>query len=148
MLLYSPGGQRLLVDGARGGDVAAAETRSLGNLGVAVHPVPGPDRVDAIIGAAEPAGQVVTEAYLGLLRWLGAEVRIERDEPLDLVQRTAHIARQRDQLLAGQPAGPFLDGVQRRDQAGPGELARPGLDAGDAGLGLSHRRGRSGRHRT
>ena len=84
----------------------------------------------------------MADPELDLLRRVGAEVRVERDQPLDLVQRPVHLAGQRHELLAGQPADPFLDRVQRRDQARAGELARPRLDAGDADLGLSHRRAR------
>ena len=65
-------------------------------------------------------------------RRLGAEVRVERDQPLDLVQRPAGVLRQRRQLLARQPAEPVLDRVQRRDQARPGEPAVARLGTGRA----------------
>jgi len=86
-------GQRLLVDRAGGGGVTAAEARSFDNLNIGVRAVPLPDRVKARVGAAQPAGQVMADPDLGLRRRLGAEVRIERDQSLDLIQRPADIAR-------------------------------------------------------
>src|SRR5919107_2501410 len=67
-------------------------------------------------------------------RRLGAEVRVERDQPLDLVERPAHVAREPHELLARQPAVLALDRHQRRHQAGAGELPRAGLGAGRAAL--------------
>ena len=67
-------------------------------------------------------------------------MRVEGDQPLDLIQRPVHVPGQRHQFLARQPADPLLDRVQRRDQARAGELARPGLDAGHALAGCRHYR--------
>ena len=133
---------RRLVHRAGRRDVAPAEAGSLDELDVGVGAVALLEPRDPLVRAAQPAGQVVADPQLDPLRRVGAEVRVERDQPLDLVQRPVHVAGQRHELLAGQPADPFLDRVQRRDQARAGELASPGLDAWDADLGLSHRRAR------
>ena len=133
---------RRLVHRAGRRDVAPAEAGPLDELDVGVGAVALLEPRDPLVRAAQPAGQVVADPQLDPLRRVGAEVRVERDQPLDLVQRPVHVAGQRDELLAGQPADPFLDRVQRRDQARAGELARPRLDAGNADLGLSHRRAR------
>ena len=85
-------GQRPLVDSARRSHVAAAEAGSLDDLDIGSRTVPLPDRVDPRVGAAQPAGQVMTDADLGLFRRLGPKVRVKRDEPLDLVQRPADVA--------------------------------------------------------
>ncbi len=83
---------------------------------------------DAVVGAGQPAREVVADRQLHGFRRRGAEVRIEGDEPLDLVQRPAHVARERDELLARQPADAPLDGGEGRDQAGAREL--PGARLG------------------
>ena len=84
--------------------------------------------------AREPAREVAADGDLERLGRRGAEVRVERDEPLDLVQRPAPVARELDQLLARQPAVLALDRGQRGDQRRAGELARARLDAGDAAV--------------
>src|SRR4029079_6392154 len=89
---------------------------------------------DALGGAMEPAGEVVADGELHGLRRRRAEVRVERDHALDLVQRPAHVARQRDELLARQPADALLDRREGRDQARARELPRPRLGAGVARL--------------
>ena len=53
---------------------------------------------------------------------LGPEVRIERDQPLDLVQRPPHLARERDQLLARQPAVARWIAFSAGIRLGPGNL--------------------------
>ena len=64
----------------------------------------------------------------------GEEVRIERDQALDLVERAAPLARERHELLARQPAVLPLDRVQIRDQDGPGKRpARASLAGGCCG---------------
>src|SRR5690606_5694874 len=77
----------------------------------------------------EPAGEVVAGVHRDLGRGVGAEVRVERDEALDLVEGPARLARERLQLLARQPPQPRLDRVQLRDQARSRELPGPRLDA-------------------
>src|SRR5690349_2731719 len=129
---------RSLVYDARGSHVAAAQAGALDHLDVRIRAVPLADRGDALVGAAQPAGQVVADAQLGLDRRVGAEVRVEGDQALDLVQRPAHVTGQRDEFLTGQPADSLLDSVQRRDQARARELACACLDARDADPGLSH----------
>ena len=129
---------RGLVDhGGRRG-VAPADAGPLDQLDVGVRPVTFPDLFEPVIGAPQPAGQVVADAQHDPFRRRGPEVRIERDQPLDLVQRPVHLAGQRHQFLAGQPADPFLDGLQGRDQARPGEFAGPRLDAGHRGRDVRH----------
>src|SRR5947208_2051802 len=66
---------------AGGCDVAAAQARSLDHLDVGIGAVPLLDRGDALVGAAEPAGQVVADAEPGLCRRIGAEVRVEGNQP-------------------------------------------------------------------
>ena len=139
---------RDLVDGDRRAGVAPAQAGALGELDVGVAPVPLPGLGDAVFRAAQPARQVVADAQLDPLRRGGPEVRVERDQPLDLVQRPVHLVGQRHQFLAGQPADPFLDGVQGRDQARPGELPGPRLDAGHARRDVRHRRLQSARRRS
>ena len=95
---------------------------------------------DQRIAALQPARQVVADVQFDPGGRLGAEVRVERDQPFDLIEGPPHVPGQRHQFLAWQPAEPLLDGVQRRDQAGPGELPGPGLDAGDPRGDVRHER--------
>ena len=76
---------RCLVHRARGGDIAPAEAGCLDHLDAGSGAVPLLEHGDALVGAAQPAGQVVADAELGLLRRIGAEVRVEGDQPFDLV---------------------------------------------------------------
>src|SRR5215213_5692805 len=79
----------------------------------------------------QPARQVVAAGDLGALRrWIGSEVRVERDQAFELVERAAAVASEADELLARQPAVLPLDPVQRWDQARPGEAAGACLAAG------------------
>ncbi len=135
---------RALVDRDRGCHVAPADAGHLGDLHVGVAAVPVPQFRDPPVRALQPAGQVVAGVQLHLHRRPGAEVRVERDQPLDLVQRAADVTGQRYQFLARQPADPFLDRLQRRDQAGAGELARPRLDTRHPLLGPGHHRSPAG----
>src|SRR5215469_12330636 len=129
-----------LVDGNRRRRVAAPEAGGLGDLDLGVRAVALPQRGDALVRPLQPAGQVVAGAQRDLGRRLGAEVRVERDQSLDLIQRPPDVPGQRLEFLARQPAEPLLDGVQRRDQAGAGELARPRLDPRHPRPGLRHHR--------
>ena len=88
--------------------------------------------------AREPAREVAADRDLELLGRRGPEVRVERDQPLDLVQRPAPVARELHELRARQPAVLALDRRQRRDQRWAGELAGAGLDARDAAVALAH----------
>ena len=72
------------------------------------------------------------------LRRGAAEMRVKRDQSLYFVQRSVGVPGQRLEFLARQPAEPLLDGLQRRDQARAGELARASLDARRPGLGSGH----------
>ena len=65
-------------------------------------------------------------------------MRIERDQPFDLIQRPAPVARERDELLTRQPAVLALNRGQRRDQRRAGELPGARLDAGNAAVALGH----------
>ena len=126
--------QRPLVDGRGRRDVAPPEAGDLDDLDLDVVAVPLLRLADAVVGAVQPAREVVADGELDRLRRRRAEVRIERDHALDLVQRPAHVARQRDELLARQPADAPLDRGEGRDQARARELARPRLGAGIARL--------------
>jgi hypothetical protein len=84
---------------------------------------------DVRLAVAQEARQVVADVHRDLGRRLGAEVWVERDQSLDLVERPTGIARQLLEVLARQPPVSRLDEVERRDQRWTGELARSGLDA-------------------
>jgi hypothetical protein len=87
---------------------------------------------DALVGAVQPARQVVAAGELHRGRGLGEEVGVERDDALDLVQRAPPLARQAHQLFAREPAVLALDRVEVGDQAGAGEAARARLGTRDA----------------
>ena len=118
---------RLLVDRRGGCVVTAPEARHLVQLDVVAVALA--QLGEPLLAALQPAREVVADGQLNAPRRLGAEVRIERDQPLDLVQRPPPLARERDQLLARQPAVAALDLGQRRDQARAGEAARACLGA-------------------
>jgi hypothetical protein len=82
----------LVVDGQGRGVVAAAQARHLEQLDVGIGGVAVSQGADPVVGSPQPAGQVVADVQRDLRRRLGAEVRIERDQPLDLVQRPAGVA--------------------------------------------------------
>src|SRR6185312_2158229 len=96
------------------------------------------DGGDLLVGAVQPAREVAADSDLDLGRRRRAEVRVERDQPLDLVQRPARLAREPDQLLAREPAVLVLDRVQRRDQARTREPAGARFPAGDAAVRDRH----------
>src|SRR5215207_4017646 len=112
---------------ARGGGCAitASYAGDLAELGVGI----GAQLLDALVRAVQPARQVVAAGDLPRRRRRGAEVRVERDQALELVQRAAALARQLYELLARQPAVLALDLVQVWDQAGPGKAPGAGLGA-------------------
>src|SRR5215207_850630 len=112
---------------ARGGGCAitASYAGDLAELGVGI----GAQLLDALVRAVQPARQVVAAGDLARRRRRGAEVRVERDQALELVQRAAALARQLYELLARQPAVLALDLVQVWDQAGPGKAPGAGLGA-------------------
>src|SRR5262249_26100096 len=76
--------------------------------------------------SGQPARQVVADRDLATRGGLGAVVRIEGDQALDLVERAAHVARQRHELLAREPSVLVLDRVELGDEARAGELPRSG----------------------
>src|SRR6185312_16054215 len=123
---------RSFVDGRGGSDVAAAEAGHLDQLYLGVLTVRGAQVGQPGFALAQPAGQVVADVQGDPRRRSGTEVRVERDQSFDLVQGPADVARELFQLFAGQPAEPFLDGVESRDQGRAGELPGSGLDPGHA----------------
>ncbi len=120
-------GRRPLVDRHRRRGVAAAETGHLDQLDLGVVAVALAQLRQPGVAVAQEARQVVADVQGHLRRRLGAEVRVERDQPLDLVPRAAGVAGELLQLRARQPPQPGLDRVQRRDQRRPGELPGPRL---------------------
>jgi hypothetical protein len=84
--------RRALVDGDGRRDVAAPQARDLLDLDLDVVAVSRLDLGNPLVGAAQPARQVVTDVQVDLRRRLRAEVRIERDQPLDLVERPVGLA--------------------------------------------------------
>jgi hypothetical protein len=121
-------GGRLLVDHDRGRHVAASGARDLVELDVGVLPVPVARCRHRLGPVGQPAGQVATDLHPDARRRAGgAEVRVEGDQPLQLVERPALLARQRDERLARQPAVLLLDRVQGRHEARAGEPPVPSL---------------------
>jgi hypothetical protein len=104
------------------------------HLDLGVLAVAGLDLGDPLVGAVQPAREVVTHVQLDLRRRLAPEVGVERDDPLDLVERALHVARELLERLAREPAVLALDRRQGRDQTRPGELPVARLRAGDAHL--------------
>ena len=140
-----PDGRGPFVDGDRGRDVAPAQAGHLHQLDVGVLAVARAQLGQPGVAVAQEAGQVVADVQRHLRRRLGAEVRVERDQALDLVERAARVAGQLLQLLAGQPAQPGLDRVERRDQRRARELPGPPLHPGhparpDLGRPVGHLR--------
>ena len=122
---------RALLHGGGGRDVTAADARHLADLDLHVVAVAGVDLRDLLVGAVQPARQVAADGDLHPGRRRDAEVGIERDEPLDLIQRAAGLTAEAHELLARQPAVLALDDVQRRDEARTVELPGAGLPPGD-----------------
>ena len=141
--------RRPLVHRHRRRDVAAAQAGHLDQLDLGVLAVALAQLGQPGLAVAQEARQVVADVQRHLRRRLGAEVRVERDQALDLVARPAGVAGELLQLLARQPAQPGLDRVQRRDQrrargtsrpapstpapAGPGPRAARSVSLGHAG---------------
>ncbi len=124
-----PDRRRPLVHRDRGCGVAAAQAGHLDQFDLGVLTVALAQLGQPGLAVAQEARQVVAHVQRDLRRRFGAEVRVERDQALDLVERAPGVAGELLQLLAGQPAQARLDRVQRRDQRRPRELSGARLDA-------------------
>src|SRR5262249_50191287 len=70
------------------------------------------DRGCGALAPSEPAGHVPAQEDLERVRRLGAVVRIERQQPLELVERALGAPRERLEVLPAEPAVRVLQLVQ------------------------------------
>src|SRR6185437_12178913 len=120
---------RRFVDSGGWRDVAPAGAGDLHHLHVTAIAVLLVQLRDPVLRSVQPAGEVVADPDGDASGRLGAEVRIEGQQTLDLVERPLLLPRQCLQFLARQPAEAPLDLHQHRDQARTPELARTRFDA-------------------